>query len=358
MKIFIAHEDPWNAGNPYIYTLIESVQEKHSDVSFGWGWNELWENGIFEYDAVHFQWPQAYMAQASKEKAYDMLKQRLIEFKQHNVRILSTCHDLEPHYNECLDYGKCMTLVYENSDVIFHLGEYSRAVFLERYPSCKHLLLPHHIYDNLYKDRYSKSVSARHLHLDEKKTYVLCFGSFRSDAERELVINVSKALNDKSIIFLSPSFMRVTKYSNRLFRRIPTKSKIKQIFYKWRYNILMSGEDWTPIDDSELPYYYGISDVAFIQRPKILNSGNAVLPFLFNVSIVGPKTGNVEGLLNEYGYPTFDPTDIKSVVDALKKGIALTKENYPAEIQAKALIEMSTKVIAEKLYRYYSDLLK
>jgi len=113
----------------------------------------------------------------------------------------------------------------------------------------------------------------------------------------------------------------------------------------------------TILHDAELPYYYGISDVAFIQRPKILNSGNAVLPFLFNVAIVGPRTGNVEGLLNEYGYPTFDSENIQSVVKALKKGIELTKENYPSKIQEKALSKMSTEVVADKLYAYYCDVL-
>lgn len=357
MKIFIAHEDPWNAGNPYIFTLIESIQKSHPDVRFGWGWKSFWDEDIWEYDAVHFQWPQAYMSQAPKEKAYDMLKNRLKELRRHNIKILSTCHDLEPHYNQCSDYGKCMTLVYDNSDAIFHLGEYSLAIFSQRYPDGKHLLLPHHVYDNLYKNRYSRLESVQHLNMPQNKVYVLCFGSFRSDSERQLVVNVSKKLNDDSVIFLAPSFMRVTKYSNKLLRNIPTRSKLRQLYYKWKYNILMSGEEWAPIDDSELPYYYGIADVAFIQRPKILNSGNAVLPFLFNVAIVGPQVGNVEGLLNEYKYPTFDPENIQSVVDALKKGFELAKENYPSKIQEKALSKMSTDAIAGKLYSYYSDLL-
>ena len=357
MKIFIAHEDPWNAGNPYIYTLIESIQKRFFDVSFGWGWNSFWEDGIYEYDAVHFQWPQAYMSQASKDSAYEMLKNRIDALKQHNVKILSTCHDLEPHYNQCSEYGKCMTLVYENSDTIFHLGKFSQTIFIQRYPKAKHLLLRHHIYDNLYKTRYSKKESATYLKLPIDKIYVLCFGSFRSDTERQLVVNVSKKINNKSVFFLTPSFLRVTKYSNKFLKKIPTKSRIKQLWYKWKYNILMSGDDWSPIDDSELPYYYGIADVAFIHRPKILNSGNAFLPFLFNVAIVGPRTGNVEELLNEYGYPTFDPESIESVVCALKKSIELNKNNYPAKIQENALCQMSTDVVAEQLYVYYCDIL-
>ena len=353
MKIFIAHENPWNAGNPYIYTLMEEMQRKHSDVDFGWGWREFWTDELFSYDIVHFQWPQAYMAQAPAEKAYDMLAKRIAELHQHGIRIFATCHDLQPHYSQCADYGRCMTLVYEQADVILHLGHYSHSLFAARYPQVQHLLLPHHVYDTVYTIRPTKEESVARLGLPADKTYILCFGSFRSEDERQLVLKVAKQLNDKNVIFLAPSFMRVERRHGRIRKYISSRSQILRWWYRVRYRILMSGEDWVPIDDATLPYYYGLADVAFIQRPRILNSGNAVLPMLFDVAVVGPKIGNVEELLAEYGYPSFDANDMDSVIAALKKGIILQKNAYPAQQHAKVMSTISTSVIAEKLYQYY-----
>lgn len=355
MKIFIVHEDPWHAGNPYIYTLMEQIQTTHPDVEFGWGFSEFWSDQLWNYDIVHFQWPQAFMAQVPAAEAYDKLSERLQQIKQHGITIFATCHDLKPHYTQCAGYGRCMTLVYEQADVILHLGHYSLHLFEQDYSQAQHLYLPHHVYDTLYTTHPTKKESATQLGLSENDTYILCFGSFRSDEERNLVLQVAKQISDKHVVILAPSFMQVSRRRGRIWKHIPSQSQLLRWWYKVRYRILMSGEDWVPIDDATLPYYYGIADVAFIQRPKILNSGNAVLPMLFDVAVVGPKTGNVEELLNEYGYPAFEVNDRTSVIAAIQQGITLQKANYPATQHDKMLHHISTSVVAEKLYNYYTQ---
>jgi hypothetical protein len=62
----------------------------------------------------------------------------------------------------------------------------------------------------------------------------------------------------------------------------------------------MTGHSWVPVDDNILPYYYAASDLAFIHRVKILNSGNAIMPMLFGKVVVGPDVGNVGVLLKKW----------------------------------------------------------
>ena len=57
----MVHEDPWHAGNPYIYTLIEGIQNSHPDCVIGWGREQFWKDDICSYDIVHFHWPQTFM---------------------------------------------------------------------------------------------------------------------------------------------------------------------------------------------------------------------------------------------------------------------------------------------------------
>ena len=54
MKVFMVHEDPWHAGNPYIYTLIEGIQQSHPDCELAWGRDPFWSEDIYTYDIVHF----------------------------------------------------------------------------------------------------------------------------------------------------------------------------------------------------------------------------------------------------------------------------------------------------------------
>ena len=73
MKIFMVHEDPWHAGNPYIYTLIEGIKRSHPDCEIGWGRELFWSDDIYSFDIVHFHWPQTFMGKDSHSEA-DLLR--------------------------------------------------------------------------------------------------------------------------------------------------------------------------------------------------------------------------------------------------------------------------------------------
>lgn len=352
MKIYMVHGDPWQAGNPYIYTLIEEMQTKHPDVSFAWGINMFWTNAIFSYDIVHFHWPQAFMAMDGGQHTIRYFCEWIDKIKSHGIKIIATCHDLVPHYNQCADYGNALDIVYSRCDTILHLGEYSKRLFEEKYSQIQHIVLPHHLYDTVYKKNPSKYDALCKLGLKNDKRYILCLGMFRAEEEREFIISVAEKMNDRSIAFLAPSFMEVK--VRKHFGIIPTRSQIKKWWLKYKYNIFMTGQTWVPVSDEDLPYYYAASDIAFIHRLKILNSGNAVMPMLFGKVVVGPATGNVELLLKRWGYPTFDPYNIDSVKNAIEEGFRLSEENYGLSIRREQMEEYSTKNISELLYEIYS----
>lgn len=357
MKVFIAHEDVYNAGNPYIYTLMECAQKLHPDLHFEWGWDSFWNEDIFSYNIVHFHWPQAYMRPIEKENAAVVLETRLKQLKERGVKIVSTCHDLKPHYDQCAGYDRCISLTYQYSDMVFHLGEYSLNLFRSVYPNALNVFLPHHIYDTVYSRFPSKEESAVKLHLNPSRHYVLCFGAFRSDEERRLVVELARQLKRRKDDFciLAPSFMDVRRHHRFLLRLIPTKSYLLSLYYKHFFHIIMTGKSWVPIGDDMLPYYYGISDVALVQRIQILNSGNVILPLLFDKPVVGPNVGNVGEVIKDFGYPTFEVSDVShTILPAVASAIQLGIEKYPQSIHSKVKAELSTEVVANMMYNYYN----
>ena len=351
MKIFMVHEDPWHAGNPYIYTLIEEIKKQHPECELEWGRERFWSESIYSFDIVHFHWPQTFMANDSHSET-DLL-QHIEMMKRSGVTVVSTCHDLEPHYNQYANKAESLRIVYSKCDAIFHLGEFSKSLFEKIYPETTHLLLSHHVYDTVYRYFPSREESLRNLHLPPNRIYILCFGTFRDDAERDLVISLYKQMGNNAISILAPGFIDVKITSLTFFSQWA-----KKIYYKHKYHILCSGKTWGAVTDSELPYYYGAADIAFIQRLKILNSGNAIMPMLFGKVVVGPDCGNVGPFLKKWGYPVFSIGDTNNIGNIVSKGIEMEKEGYGEKLREEQIQQYRTTAIAGKMYSSYEDLRK
>lgn len=346
MKVFMVHEDPWNAGNPFIYTLIEGIKKSHPECGMGWGRENFWSDEILSYDIVHFHWPQTFMGKDPHTET-DFLH-HIENMKSSGVKIVATCHDLEPHYNQFADKAESMRIVYSHCDAIFHLGNYSKTLFEKKYPNAVHYLLPHHLYDTVYTNFPSREESLKKLGLPDNRIYILCFGAFRAQQERELIFSLSKQLADKNIVILAPSFMNIWWHSFRLLHK-----RLIKWFYKFRYHIYCTGSTWRAVSDESLPYYYGAADIAFIPRLKILNSGNALMPMLFGKVVVGPDCGNVGPLLHQWNYPVFSVEDVDNVGSIVRKALQMGKEGFGGQNRLRQLDEYSTEVIVERLYTAY-----
>ena len=350
MRVFMVHEDPWHAGNPYIYTLIEGLQKSHPDCEISWGRDAFWRDDIFSFDIVHFHWPQTFMGKDSHSE--EDLLHHIERMRSEGVKIVATCHDLEPHYDQFADKAESMKIVYSHSDAIIHLGEYSKKLFEKRYPHARHLVIPHHLYDTVFTHFPSRAESLRYLNLPEDKIYILCFGTFRAKQERQLIIQLSKQLADKNIIILAPSFMNIWWRSFRMFHK-----RLKKLYYQYRFNIYCTGSTWRAVCDEILPYYYGAADVVFIQRVKILNSGNALMPMLFGKVVVGPDCGNVGPLLRHWNYPVFSVNDISNVGMIIRRALEMEQLGEGMKKRNIQLKEYTTAVVSNKLYKAYEQVM-
>lgn len=347
----MVHEDPWHAGNPYIYTLIEGLMNNHPDCELSWGRDLFWSNDIFTFDIVHFHWPHTFMGHDSHTE--DEFKSHIEKIKVHGGKIVATCHDLEPHYDQYSEKAQSMKIVFSHSDAIIHMGDYSKGLFETRYTNAAHLIVPHHLYDTVYTHFPSRKESLDFLRLSEDYTYILVFGSFRAEQEKQLIFRLSKQLANKNIAIIAPSFMNVWWHSFRMPHKL-----IKKTYYKYRYHILCTGSAWCAVSDDDLPYYFGAADVVFIQRLKILNSGNAVMPMLFGKVVVGPDCGNVGPLLRQWGYPVFSVENTNEIGSIVENAIQMGKSGVGVHNQSLQYKEYSTAVISDKLYKAYQYVLK
>lgn len=352
MKIYVAVDNPFNIkDNPYIRTLIDGINNQYDDVIWGYGLSVFWDNTIDEYDIIHIHWPHYFKSfLISNNIQISKFQNRLIYLKNRGIKIVSTCHNLTPHYSKDDLSINLYNITYSLSDCIIHLGEHSLSLFKEKYPEKIHYLLYHHIYDTIYHDSPSFEASVKALKLNANRKYILCFGIFRDNEERKLVIRLSKYLKDKNIAILAPSFVRIPKRKNLLYL---IKPFLQYYYYKIRYQNIITTKYY--VDDKTLLYYFGASSVSLIQRVKVLNSGNVPLGFLMKNVVVGPNVGNVGKWLIETKNPIFNPHEIDSLYKAIDLAINDNKrgiENYQYAIN-----HLTTNLISSKLYSYYKQLL-
>lgn len=151
---------------------------------------------------------------------------------------------------------------------------------------------------------------------------------------------------------LAPTF--VIKYN----RRNP-KYWLKPLLHYWKYKIKAPNliSSCCFVSDDLLPYYYAVSDVSFIQRLDILNSGSVPMGMYMGHVLVGPDLGNVGTLLRSNQNPVFDPKDYRSAVEAVEQGLYLYTQGIGDKNREKALEEYNTRVISRRLYENYIKVL-
>lgn len=353
MKILQASWTPHKATNPFVYTLMDEIESKHNDVVFGEGIDEFYKDSAFDYDIVHIHWPEALFNGEERRFSLEEAKKRIDELKLRGIKIVCQCHNLEPHYTSDSDKIEIYKHVYSHSDVIVHLGEYSKHLLEEKYPDVKHVVIPHHVYDTVYTKIPTKEEARKRLGLKKNAKYILCFGAFRGHEEQLIVSNLAKRLKSKGIYFLAPGFQYVPE--KRKFSHYFKLEYHLKFFLKYFRNIIITGKSFNAVSDEELPYYYAAADACLIHRKKILNSGNLIMALYMGKPVVGPNTGNVGLLLQETGNPNFKKEDdsiFKAVVQVLelietdkgKKNQIYTKENF------------STGRIANSFYFMYKDI--
>ena len=350
IKVYQLISNPYKIPNPFVYALIDGIENLYDDVKWGWGYEKFWSDHVYNYDIVLIQWPEAPLYWDSlSNHTIDEYKQRIADIKSKGIKIISFVHNIVPHYSEDIVKCECYELIYSSADFLLHMGKYSKNMLKYRYPQATHEFIEaHFVYDQIFKETKTREQACSILGLDKKYRYILAFGAFRDDEERELVANLAQDMKsyDKNIMIVAPSYTNLLAPNNCF----DIRPRIRKYFMKHRNHIICNGATFNTVSDFLLPYYYAVAEVCLIHRKKILNSGNVPMGFLMKRVVVGPNEGNVGEILTEMGNPTFQVDDRKSVATAVIDSFKLSKYDKGKWNYKYAMENFSTEIFCKKLH--------
>lgn len=331
-------------GNPFVSTISSRLIEKGVDVVCSQ--KEFWENP-FIYDVIHFQWPEIIFNWKKNISDHELesLTANLEIIKKAGVPMCITVHNLKPHTSNNPNLIKAFDSIYTHCAGFFHMGEYSKDLFEKEYPRAIHFIIPHHIYDSIY--RFNMSFEP-HRWIEKGKVNLLSFGAFRNNEERNLVLSLMRDPHFKNVNFIVPGFC------NSPCKTIVEKIKVRlcRLYY------MCAGINFTSrfLTDKETEQLFIQSDIVLLQRLSILNSGNLPMAFAAGKVVVGPNVGNVGAILNETGNPTFDPSNRESIINSILNAIALSKSELGSGNKVYAQRCWSSSHIATLIKEAYCEL--
>lgn len=358
IKALIVFRENEDTENLFVPLLCDAIKTAGVDVRCSM--NEFW-NSETHYNIIHFQWPEEVMGwNCNDPDKLRGLEERIRFFRTNGARFVYTRHNVRPHYaNEVI--SRAYEIIEKESDVVVHMGRYSLNEFADKHPGSRNVIIPHHIYQFTYNEDIDWKYARSYLHLPMKGLIVTAFGKFRNREERRMVTAAFRKWDVRDKFLLAPRlypFSKTNMYGGNFIKRWVSRTG-----YYWLMPLLNSlnnrqaGANDELIDNSELPFYMAASDVIFIQRKDILNSGNVPLAFLFKKVVVGPNVGNIGEILNETGNPTFCPDDSDSIVRALHKAHQLAAMGKGKENYSYALEHMSLGKVGQVYVQTYKEVL-
>lgn len=323
--------------NPFVRVLRDGLGSfGHSVVCSK---EEFWYNAT-QYDLIFFQWPDFIFLSNNKELELRDLEENLKSIKISEIKMLVTVHNLHPHNNDPY-LTKIYDLIYNSVDAFHHMGDFSYNLFKKKYPKAYHFVVPHPVFFDESIAPLNQLFYKKKYRLPVRKPTILAFGGFRNDEERKMFLDLSRKYYFKCCLW-APKFNRVEGEGRSLLQKILTRLKYRMLGIK-----MFRG----PISDIEVAEMAIASDIIFIQRNDVLNSGNLPLGFFSKSIVVGPNVGNVGSILKNTGNPVFSPYDKHSLYEAmdyslnmLAQGNELGRMNYEY-----SKIKWNKTIIAEQM---------
>lgn len=344
MKVlFVVKEAP--EVNLFVYSLRDALISNGIEAKCNV--EDFWSN-YEAYDIIHFHWVEWHIPISTSDDANKFINR--FNTVRTRCKIVTTCHDLKPHYAKNPHLERVLNYLYDHCDAMIHMGKYSFDYFTTRSNGkVKHFIIPHHIYNNFYKFSLDKSLARKQLKIPSDANVLLCFGDFRSDIERNMVLNAWKKADIQNKYLSAPGFCRIRKNLILGYKQI-----IKAVYYK----LLRVHFTNKFIPHNKVETYLCAADILMIQRAAILNSGNLSLGFHAKKVVIGPNIGNVKEVLENTGNPVFDPNDISSVTKAIQEGFLLKDTDLPQKNYDYAMKNWNVSEIARKHVEVYRDILK
>jgi glycosyltransferase involved in cell wall biosynthesis len=306
-KIIVVYPMHSSTHNPFVKLLVDRLKK---DYIIEAGLRMLLHKNCF-YDIIHIHWPEAiFNWVAPNEAQLDGLDELLAFRKKQGSKIIYTRHNIRPHYTANKNMDRLYGIIEKNSHCIVHLGNWSKNEFITNNTvKASHAIIFHHLYESYKSPWITKERARDYFKIRHDKLVILSFGNFRSREEKEWTLKAFHAIECEDKLLIAPCFGEPVSFD--------TKEENGDCLLDNKF-----------VDDDELPYYFMVADIVFIQRIHILNSGNLPMAFLFNKTVVGPDTGNVREILQKSGNFTCIPGDVKSAQKAF--GEAICKLNAGA----------------------------
>lgn len=298
--------------------------------TFDYGSLDLFEP--LKYDLVLIQWPETL---ADWEKpTNDILKElrKTLQKWKESCKIIYLVHNIKSHYSCSENYRLLYDMVESNCDTMVHFGEFSHNIFFKKYPQKRHFIIPHPLYrrSSLPINRNS---ARKKLGLKESSIVIIAPGKIRNRQEMKMIVNSFEALEVSDKVLLVP-FM----YRKEVPINFPGRHKLKPFLdVKKQLESLVNRDfnthkflvDYFRKDITELSIWISAADIVLVPRFNVLNSGVVFLGLTHRKVLVGPKSGNISEVLNQFNFPVFKNSSIACVSEAVKSAVKLIEESVP-----------------------------
>lgn len=358
-KVLIVFRESGATDNLFVPILCDAIRQQGIDVRCSI--EEFW-NPSTHYNIIHFQWPEEVVGwNCNDPSVIQRLEKRIAHFRAAGAHFVYTRHNTRPHYGNPL-ICRAYEVIEANTDVVVHMGEYSRKEYLDLQPGSQNVIIPHHLYEHTYKEDISIERARQKLLLPQSAFIVVAFGKFRNREEACLAVNGFRRTPVEDKLLLAPRlypFSRQNPYPGRPFKRWCSRLGYRlliPLFNRW-FN-LRGGPSDEVIDNCDLPYYLAAADVVFIARKEELNTSDIQLAFLFRKVVVGPDSGNIGELLHETGNPTFHPGDQYRIAHALLQARRLSHKSKGEMNYNYAMSRMSPKKVGTEYAQLYNELVE
>ena len=357
IKALIVFKEDGDTDNLFVPILCDAIRAGGIDVRCST--KEFWESDK-TYDIIHFQWPEEVAGWTCDDSGIiRRLEERIRFFRSQGAHFIYTRHNVRPHdANEVI--SRAYDIIESQSDVVVHMGRFSRDEFAARYPGSRNVVIPHHIYQYTYQENISVERARQYLRLPQEAFVVTCIGKFRNREERRMTLDAFRAWDEPRKLLSAPRFhpfSRHDSYGRNFLKRWASRAGYYLLMPLLNRALkLKAGAGDERIDDCDLPYYIAASDVLLIQQKDILNSADVPLAFLFRKVIIGPDCGNIGGVLKSTGNPTFHPGRKEDIVWALEEGRRLSVRGKGEMNYAYAMENMCVSKVGKQYAALYKEL--
>lgn len=291
--------------NQFVQLHIRILQELGYTVNASLA--EFWDP-TQSYDIIVINWPESFFGWKvdTSDEEVIQLNNALLRWQQTGVKLLTFFHDEYSHFGRCANLNLLFDLCYLRSNILIHLGNYSKNKYRNLYADAEHYIIHHPLFADFQTDM-DPVFARKSIGVSPKDYLVFVPGGIRKREEMDYCLELYRKLpaKNKRLIFQKTSFLSK-----------PQSIKSFTDFKVWVYYLIHTYkfcylEKVTFLNgfmpNAKLSAYFAGSDLLIIPRTDILNSGNILLGAQFGRPMVGTGTGNTEELLQYLGQYCLKP---------------------------------------------------